>query len=562
MAMTQVEKFYRALLNSIGVAIDDKNHSMLLYGYGENGSFEPVRIDGKTVVLPTTPNLKQEPDFWEGKISFHPMVEQLFRDESKVFRTLQSLLNWKLINSLAYVAKNLAIIASHDKITKEFNPVQHVLLDALKNTDAKTVKYLTDVLDSSFSGDKSNRLISTAIKQGGHYKGKQYSAVLITLFSIYDNVNYDNKSIFNVKTKRNSDLEQIVNLFKFILPQSDVVDKGEYDFGSNSKTAPRLHSMLHGYIKVAERLNAIMHLYGEFIEGIEEEIIDTEWSDYLDQFDELKHNIPILEDNFGDITDINPDSQSDSGKKISSVLNNNEPNSADDVPKKAHYTNPNRSTLSTNENSNRNNTMNDYMQQMMMQGMMQNMMQNMTNNNNGSSNSKKGSENNNMNMNDFMQQQMQMQMMQQMMGGGNVDNNSMKNMQMMQMLQNENTKQFAAMQIMNDEDASPMLKNMAMCVAMGNGNGMMNPMMGMGNMFGNNDGNNDSNPMMQMMQQMQMNQMMQNMMNSGGDNSNNPMMQMMQFNQMNQMMQNMFGKKKANEGETVTPEQPTPKKSK
>ena len=534
-----------------------------MYGYGENGSYEPVRIDGKLVILPTKSNLKKEPEFWEDKVSFHPIVEQSFRNESKVFRTLQSLLNWKLINTLAYVAKNLAILASHSTIPKEFNPVQHVLLDALKNADSKTVKQLTEVIDASFIGDKSKRLISTAIKQGGHYKSKQFSAVLITLFSMYDNVNYDNKSIFDVKIKRSTDLEQIVDLFKFILPHSDIEGGEEYNFGSNSNTAPRLDAMLNGYIKVAERLNALMHIYGEFIEGIEDEIIDTEWSEYLSQFNELKHNIPILEDNFGDINDSTPDDKGDSGKKISTTLNNNEPNPADDVPQKAHYTNPIRNTTS-NQSIDRNKTMNnDLMQQMMQQQFMMQNMNNMFgnngNNNNGKNNSnKKDNVMDNTPMLQMIEQQLMMKMM-----NGQMD---MSVMQSLQMLKNEQTKQWAAMGVMQNEDSDPLLKQYAACVTMGSNGMMMNPMMGMGNMFGNGGGDNSNNPMMQMMQQQMMMQNMQNMFgNGGGDNSNNPMMQMMQQQMMMQQMQNMqnmFGNQTAKGGETVTPEQPEPKKSK
>lgn len=525
-----------------------------MYGYGENGSYEPVRIDGKLVVLPTKSNLKKEPDFWEDKVSFHPIVEQSFRNESKVFRTLQSLLNWKLINTLAYVAKNLAILASHSTIPKEFNPVQHVLLDALKNADSKTVKQLTAVIDASFVGDKSKRLISTAIKQGGHYKSKQFSAVLITLFSIYDNVNYDNKSIFDVKIKRSTDLEQIVDLFKFILPHSNIEGGEEYNFGSNSNTAPRLDAMLNGYIKVAERLNALMHIYGEFIEGIEDEIIDTEWSEYLSQFNELKHNIPILEDNFGDINDSRPDDEGDSGKKISTTLNNNEPNPADDVPQKAHYTNPIRNTTSK-QSTDRNKTMNNDFMKMMQQQYMMNSMNNMFGNNSGNGNGKKEKKvDNNNQMLQMIEQQLMMKMM-----GGQMD---MTVMQSLQMLKNEQTKQWAAMGIMQNEDSDPLLRQYAMCVTMGNGM-MMNPMMGMGNMFGNGGGNNSNDPMMQMMQQQMMMQQMNNMFgNGGGDNSNNPMMQMMQQQMMMQQMNNMFGNQTAKGGETVTPEQPEPKKSK
>ena len=556
--MTLTERFYRALLNSIGVMIDDKNSSTLMYGYGEDGAYEPIRIDGKVVILPTRSNLKQEPDFWEGKVSFHPIVEQSFRDESKVFRTLQSLLNWKLINTLAYVAKNLAILASHPKIPKEFNPVQHVLLDALKNADGKTVKQLTEVIDASFIGDKSKRLISTAIKQGGRYKNKQYSAVLITLFSLYNNVNYDNKSIFGVKIKRSMDLEQIASLFKFILPHSEIEGGEEYNFGSNSNTAPRLDAMLQGYIKVAERLNALMHIYGEFIEGIEDEIIDTQWSDYLSQLDELKHNIPILEDNFGDINDSAPDDEGDSGKKISTALNINEPNSADDVPQKAHYTNPIRSKFLSSQNTDGNKTMNNdfmkQMQQMQQMQMMQQMMGNNGSNNNSGTKNKKG--NNAMNNNPMLQM-IEQQLMMKVMSGGTMD---MTTMQTLQMLKNEQTQQWAAMSVMQNEDADPLLKQYAMAVSMGGNGMMMNPMMGMGNLFGNNNGDN-SNPMMQQMQQMQMMQMMNNMMGGNGGDNSNPMMQQMQQMQMMQMMSNMFGQQTAN-GDTVTPEQPEPKKSK
>ena len=299
---TPTENFYCGLLNSLDVNVDTDNSSQLLYAYEDDGSAGPMRVDKKILVIPTKANLKEDPEFWNSNIAFHPLIEQALRGESKVFRTLQSLINWKVIKTLSYTAYNLTLMAAHPEIPNNFNPRQHVLLDALPDANKKTVKFIKDITEASFSGGQTTRLIKTFIKRGGIYNSTKHSAALITTFSMFENGNIDHKkrTIFGVKAPRISDIESVVKLFKLILPRSDETNGEYYNFGSNDDTAPRLHVLLSGYVRIANHLNGALKNYGEFIEGYEEHLIDLSWVDALENFSKMQYDIPPLEDNYGE----------------------------------------------------------------------------------------------------------------------------------------------------------------------------------------------------------------------------------------------------------------------
>lgn len=599
---TSTEKFYCGLLNSLDVEIGDKN-STLLYAYEDDGSAGPVRVDGKEVVIPTKDNLKKPVEFWSDKVAFHPLTEQALRDDSKVFKTLQYLINWKTVKSLSYLAFNLTQIAAHPEIPKQLNPRQHLLLDALSDANKKTVKFVKEIADASFSGTPGNRLIKTFVKKGGMYQGKKHLAVLITTFSIFEdnNIDEDNRTILGVKAPKISDMEAIPELFKLILPKCHVVNGEAYNFGSNDTSAPRLHALLNGYTLIAKRLNEVLDLFGEFIEGSDEQKIDLSWIGYLADFAKIKHDVPPLEDNYGEV-EKSAKSEDQSGKNLSTGDNKNElgttanqkpSTESGSVNQKTYYTNPNRNInagpidssieqgqQNFNQNSSRGKSNMSINPMMLMQMM----------NNNGKG--KKGEKNS---MDPMMMMSMmnggsmdpKQMMLMQMMNGGDMD---MKSMLPMLMAGGDTDMSSLLPLLMQGGDVDPMMLMMMMGNKGGDSKGGMNPMLLMQMM----NGDSDIDPMMLMAmsggdidpkQMMLMNMMkdggddkmkamlpllmqggdmdpmtMMMLMNQDGDSEMDPMMMsMMMGGKMDPMMMYLMGSgKKAKKGETTTPKQPKP----
>ena len=599
--ITPTEKFYRQLLESLDVETFAED-STLLYAYEDDGSSGPIKLDGKEVVLPTTENLKQDPEFWKTRVAFHPLNEQTLRGETKIFRTLQSLINWKLIKTLSYISHNLTLIAAHPEISKNLNPKQHVLLDALPDANKKTTKFVKDITEASFTGGPTKRLIKTFIKRGGIYNGKKHSAVLITTFSMFegDNIDFDKRTILGVKAPRKGDMEAIPDLFKLILPKSS--EGGEYyNAPSTDETAPRLNALLKGYANITERLNHALHTYGDLIEGYEEHIINLDWMNQIDNFETIRHDIPPLRDSYVE-DDKSTNEVSQSSKKIRTGHNTNElEHSSSPTPSKIQkspssktpFNKPNKLNSSENskmsngqpkQNTKRKNTMSfDPMT----------MMQLMANNNNGSS----------MDPMMMMMQMMggeidpmTMMMMNQGKGNGGMD---AKTLMMMNAMKDGggDMNPMLMMQLMNgDSDIDPM---MLMMMNQGkDGGSKMNPML-MAQLM---NGDSDIDPMMLMamsggeidpMMLMMMNQgkdkdkkggkggidpmmlMMMNQGKDGGDNKMNPMLMMQLMNgdsDIDPMMLAMMSggdidpmtlmmlsqNKKAKKGETITPKQPAP----
>ena len=582
--ITPTENLYRQLLESLDVEIKGDD-SGLFYAYEEDGKPGPINIDGKHLVLPTRANLKELPKFWEDKIAFHPITEQALREESKVFRIIQSLINWKVIGTLSYISHNMAIIAAHPEISKELNPKQHVLLDALVDANKKTVKYIKDITSTSFLGDPNKRLVRTHIKRGGKYLDKKYSAVLITLFSLFENGNIDNdkRTIFGIKAPRKSDFDAAIDLFKLIFPKSDIVGGEYYNVGSNDKTAPRLHALLLGYMNIALRLNDVIKTYGNLIEGHEDNFIKLNWTDSIDNFDKIRHDIPPLEDNYGEVSS-DTEEESETSKKLSKGVIVNELGHSDRKYSSDYKQSNLQRDKASNNTVNNTNTDTQGKKKMSMNPMM--MMQLLGQNNND------GNSFNPMSLlasGCDIDPSMMMMMNQQ--SGGTMDKNTLMMMamsggidsSMLPFLMNDgdmDMEQIMLMQAMGkDGDSSSMLPLLMMNKDKGKGKDggidmekmMMMQAMGGGDMskmlpllMMNKDNGGEIDPMMMMaMGGGDMSKMLPLlMMNKEKGGEMDPMMMMMAMGggDMSKMLPLlMMQNQKAEKGKTTTPKQPSPK---
>jgi hypothetical protein len=90
---------------------------------------------------------------------------------------------------------------------------------------------------------------------------------------------------------------------EFIFPNIAVPE--EYNYGSNSKLAPYLDTLLHTSLQLASKLNDILELYKQYFQkedDIESMMFNPEWEEVaqnLDLLSDLAKSIPIQAGNIG-----------------------------------------------------------------------------------------------------------------------------------------------------------------------------------------------------------------------------------------------------------------------
>ena len=285
--MTNTEKLYRGLLGSLDMEILPENQAIIV-PHRE----APVIVDGKVLVLPEE-NIKQPLSFWQEHVAFHPISENIYRAESEVMKRLEVMVTAKLSSFIGYLLIRLTEVAADKNNHGEFTPEQHKLLDIVKTADQKTVKFISNVVSAAGGPNRAYRLLRSHLKVGGKHDNKKWKRVAINTFPIFED-NSTKNSIFGVKG-RGADVAMLPQLFKYILPESDVT--GSYNYGSDDDAAPFFHALINGYVKILEQLNKICTLFAPFTEA--EYVSDTEWTSYLDNLSTLKAEILPLDGNKG-----------------------------------------------------------------------------------------------------------------------------------------------------------------------------------------------------------------------------------------------------------------------
>lgn len=284
-------QLYKAILESLGLQVSDNGNLHMVLG----DTKVPCTISGeKQLVLPFNELLKQ--GLGANQIGFHPLAESVVRGESPVLKKLRVLVNFRLTSVLSSLMDQLMAIAVNSDYHSKLSPTQAEFLSKLPDADEKTYKALDKVLDS-ISTTGSNKFISVYLKRGGKLKNESFKRVAIAGFPINDDFDSDQHQIFEVKM-RVKDKASIKALFEYILPNTHQLE--EYSAGSNSHTAPYFDALMQAYVKIAKRLNVIVHKYRKHLANAEELKIDVDWADELADLSKFRDLIPVLEGNAGE----------------------------------------------------------------------------------------------------------------------------------------------------------------------------------------------------------------------------------------------------------------------
>lgn len=285
---------YKAIIEAIGLKTNE--HGYIFMELGDQ--LIPCTVNAERhLVLPTQAILRE--GVGEDRMAFHPIAESVVRGESAVLKKLRVLVNFRLGMVISELLEQLMAIAVNKDYHHKLTPTQAEFLALLPEADAGVYKALDKVLDST-SATGANKLISVYLKRGGKLKSESYKRLAVVGFPLADELEKEERDIFGVKM-RVKDKASIKALFEYLLPNANLIE--EYSAGSNSHTAPYFDSLMHAFIKVARRLNGVVHKFRKHLPNADLLKSNLDFETELQDLSKYRDLIPVLEGNDGEVID-------------------------------------------------------------------------------------------------------------------------------------------------------------------------------------------------------------------------------------------------------------------
>lgn len=289
----EILELYKSILTSGNATVGDEGHVSVTVSDDDP---IPFRIDGARLTLPTDDHLRAgsfNPD--SGMIAFHPICESVALEQSIVYRKFEDLLQFRLSAVLRELILQLALIAQDKKAHSKLSPSERGLLMAMPNADADTYETIRKIV-SRASAQGNRKICSLYVRRGGSYAGADVSRLGRFVPSIAMDLDETARELWGV-TIRKQDLPAVVELFEYILP--DYKDVETYSRPSNSQVAPNLHALLRTFMVVAKRLNRVIELHRDNLDGADDLLIPLDWIDAINDLSVYRARIPTLPGNDG-----------------------------------------------------------------------------------------------------------------------------------------------------------------------------------------------------------------------------------------------------------------------
>ena len=271
-------ELYTSVLKFCGFTVDEHG---FIYTELDNHK-DPAFINGMRMILPKDEVLRRfNPS---EQIVFHPLTENILRGESDVVQHMKRALNIKLNFTIGMVGQELLRIVASQALHAKLTPEQAEILLQIKDCDEKAVTNFTSLMLSRINQDAERTFVNIYLKRGGTFKEKRYSRVGIVSFPLFADLLED--KVEKIRVKDNTTYQQ---LFNYMFPGLDRAE--EYNFGSDSTVAPYLEALLRSAANVASRLNDLIMLYKEHIDGGESLMFDADW---IDAFSDLNALVPEI----------------------------------------------------------------------------------------------------------------------------------------------------------------------------------------------------------------------------------------------------------------------------
>lgn len=281
--------FYKSVLETGGLSVVD---GVVLQPLPDEGDV-PVTVSKKTLVLPD--------DKWLGETDiskiqfFHPMVENVIRKESLVFKFLRRLVVISISQALTETLQDLLHVIVSKEGHKTLDPITQLpVTRCAPEADKELVDKFGKLIDKIDPlGD--NSILSAVVLRGKSLKGKDYVRVAKIDFPLLKALDdAENQTVYGVKFRK-KDIKAIRALLVYVLPELDN-DPEHYSTGSRSGVAPSLHALLGSFAKLVEAINKTRRTFGW-------KEIKLDWLDELNDFSSFKGLVPKLPGNDGEPVD-------------------------------------------------------------------------------------------------------------------------------------------------------------------------------------------------------------------------------------------------------------------
>lgn len=251
--MSLILDSYKSILTAFSLHAEEDG---LISQKHPTGTLVPLKVDGRRLVLPTKE--WQRKGYGEEYLPFHPACEVMSREgTSLVIQMLQRQAKANLAHILVSMGTGLLQVAV-DKDTHKDLPLECTdFLKKLSNADKTTKELLEKLIGAAV---KKNRLLTVYLKNGGKYGGQKVNRSAIIRFPILEDLLGDPKetNVLGVTVPKKQ-RPTLIALFKLLVPNGDNAE--EYSFGTTTRVAPYLVSLLNAYHKIASVFNELIEKY-------------------------------------------------------------------------------------------------------------------------------------------------------------------------------------------------------------------------------------------------------------------------------------------------------------
>ena len=303
---SKIIKIYKQLLDSAGLELtnDDLVSFRVVQKDGSLKSM-PLTIKGRRLVLPTKEQLSN-PE-WDGRVCFHPLSENPSRGESEVLERFRMALNYRLNTVLPTLCMFLLRLAASPDEHKKLDPDQSEFLPLLKNADQKAIDNFQAILSKMPQNTPTKQLVALFLRRSAKLDGRDYFRAGIVHFPLFAELqkeeNRKSGKVHGVELRK-KDFEIFTNLLEYAIPHQG--EPNYYSRGSDSRTAPSLHSIMQAYLAVIGPINDKVELLKKILGEDTNLFIPADWAEDFENFAPLipeLREMPMLAGNEGTVAE-------------------------------------------------------------------------------------------------------------------------------------------------------------------------------------------------------------------------------------------------------------------
>lgn len=280
--MNKLHTLYAQILEFAGIKIENDGRLTIDF---KDRQF-PAEIGGKRMVMPYDEILRQLDS--EKEIVFHPFQEFINRGESDVVRKLRRIINIRLnIATLAAIDAMMEIL-SNPALHAKMSPQQREVIKSVGEVDGVLRGKFMALATTAFAENPDALFVNIYTKKSGVFKGNKHARVGVVTFPIYEST-----AFAGTKLGKKGSWETILQIINFVFPGSQD-DAEAYNSYSDSTDCPWLDCLLRTAINVTERLNEIVRIYGNLIDGDNLVTFNMDWVDGFDNLNTYKKEIALI----------------------------------------------------------------------------------------------------------------------------------------------------------------------------------------------------------------------------------------------------------------------------